>query len=156
MRKLLPLALFLNAALASAAPLPGKLPGAPLTPVFAVVPARLPMLVVTQLPSVKLPALHEGLQLPGKPSPLPLPLPAQLAEAPLAAPLAAAADGAGIFFLRWDLLDGDDDGLAGAMVPANPGPKPLPPAGAMAQLESAPAAPEQVFDALRPLAALAR
>lgn len=156
MRHLLPLSLLLNAALGSAAGFTGRLPARALglTPSLPVLPVTLPVLPMTQLPSARLPALSGGVELPGKPTPLPMQLPAQLV-APLAleaAPLAPAEAGGPVIHMRWDLLDGDD-GLAAAMVPLKPGPKPLPPAGAMAELESASERPGQVFDAVRtPLA----
>jgi hypothetical protein len=153
MRHLLPLSLLLNAALGSAAGFTGRLPARAigLTPSIPVLPVTLPVLPLTQLPSARLPAVSGGVELPGKPTPLPMQLPAELvAPAALeAAPLAPAEAGGGVVLhLRWDLLDGDDDGLAGALVPLKPGPKPLPPAGAMAELEYASERPGQVFDAV--------
>lgn len=154
MRHLLPLSLLLNAALGNAAGFNGRLPARALslTPSVAVNPLKLPMLPLTRLPSVSLPAASGGVELPGKPVPLPLIVPAQVTApdfAPAAlAPIEAGSAGEGVVHLRWDLLDGDD-GLSPAAVPLKPGPKPLSPAGAMAELEHAGSAPSEAFDAGR-------
>ncbi len=162
MRHLLPLFLLLHAASAAAGPL-GRLPVAPIRPAaFSSIRVPLPILPLTSLPGVSVPAANGGVNLPGKPSPLPVPLPAQLsapapvvAGAPLAPAPAAAApvtDTDEGFFMRWDLLDGEDDGLSPVYVPVVPGPKPLSPAGAMVELErAADEAPLEVFDGGRVL-----
>lgn len=164
MRHLLPLSLLLNATFAVAGPI-GRLPVAPLRPVAAA-SIRMPLsiLPLTSLPGVSMPAANGGVNLPGKPSPLPLPVPAELASpAPIieamsmlpAAPAAAVAPVAGSgegYFMRWDLLDGEDDGLSPVYVPVTPGPKPLAPAGAMVELErAADEAPFELFDGGRTL-----
>jgi hypothetical protein len=165
MRHLLPLSLLLNATLAAAGPI-GRLPGAPVRP--AVLPSMrvpLPVLPLTSLPGVSVPAANGGINLPGKPSPLPVPLPAELSAPAAAAPImpgapvapaatsaAPIADSGEGFFMRWDLLDGEDDGLSPVFVPVVPGPKPLAPAGAMAELEyAADETPLELFDGGRTL-----
>lgn len=153
MRHLLPLSLLLNAALGHAAGFNGRLPARALgvTPSVSVDPLKLPLLPLTQLPTVSLPAPSGGVELPGKPVPLPLIVPSQLPPPGLAtppAPAEGASAGEGVVHLRWDLLDGDD-GLSPVAVPLQPGPKPLSPAGAMAELERAGAAPSEAFDAGR-------
>lgn len=143
MRHLLASALLLNAALASSAAFSGRLPARPLP--LAAQSVRLPILPLTTLPGVSLPAAQGGVNLPGKLPPLPIQLPVEVAPAaPVAAAPFAEEDGEG-FFLRWDLLDGDD-GLAGALLPNAPSPKPLSPAGAMRELERVEDAPFEGFD----------
>lgn len=137
MKKLLPLTLLLNAALSHAAAFNGKLPVS--IPSFTVVPMRLPSLPVlpltgTRLPNVSLPAAQGGIELPGAPNPLPMQLPHELIVPERAV---EAAHGHDQVFMRWDLLKGDDDGLAGALVPVTPNPKGFPPSGAMAELPTA-------------------
>jgi hypothetical protein len=141
MRKLLPLALVLNAALASAAAFNGKIPSVSVPVAVMRVPA-LPILPLTQLPTVNLPAAQAGIELPGAPNPLPMRLPAEVSAPSSAieparfAPAAVGAAPEAGFFMRWDLLSGDE-GHANVMAPLKPAPKPLAPAGAMAELRHA-------------------
>lgn len=146
MRHLLASALLLNAALASSAAFSGRLPARPLP--LAAQTVRLPLLPLTTLPGVSLPAANGGVNFPGKLPPLPVQLPIEVAPA-------AAAEASEGFFLRWDLLDGDD-GLAGALVPNAPSPKPLSPAGAMRELERVEDAPFEGFDGSKLLPVFAR
>lgn len=143
MRHLLSLSLLLNAALASSAAFSGRVPTRPLPLTLPIV--RLPSLPLTSLPGVSLPAANGGVNFPGKLPPLPVQLPIEVAPAADVKPAAFADDGDEGFFLRWDLLDGDD-GLAGALVPNVPSPKPLSPAGAMRELERVEDAPFEGFD----------
>lgn len=88
-------------------------------------PARLPSVDVPQLPHT-LPSFPHNptraiipMRFPGVNNPLPLPMPARM----------ASADDT---HLDWSFLDGD--AAAGMLIPADRGPKPLPPAGAGADL----------------------
>lgn len=153
MRHLLPLFLVFHAAPALSAAFTGKIPGL-VSPI-----ARLPLNPSISLPGVNLPATQGGVGLPGKLPPLPVQLPVEVAPAAApdaAGPAAAFLDDDASYFLRWDLLDGEDDGMAGALVPVAPGPKPLSPAGAMRELVFADEAPAEVFDAGRRTPLLAR
>lgn len=88
--------------------------------------AKLPV----SLPVVPVPAIAPA-RLPGVPSPLPLPTPVSLASARRPAPSSIEEP----FVLNWSLLDkkGGDEAAA-AMVPNDPAPKPLSPAGALNEL----------------------
>ncbi|MDE2143067.1 MAG: hypothetical protein KGJ84_11720 [Elusimicrobia bacterium] len=101
----------------------------------AVLPTRLPsfelpsgLIVSAPLPAPMLPSFPAPvpgpMSLPGAAVPLPLALPSVLVP--------AASLPANEFHLDWRHLDGDEG--AAALVAADRGPKPLPPAGAAAQL----------------------
>jgi hypothetical protein len=98
-----------------------------LTP--ALTPTAFPAHTPVSLPVYPVPAIGPA-RLPGVPSPLPLPVPAALLAAPRSAPSIREH-----FAIDWSLLDdkGGDEAAA-AMVPNNPGPKPLSPAGALKEL----------------------
>lgn len=104
---------------------------------IAVIPASLPVYPV--------PAIGPA-RLPGVPSPLPLPTPAALASARRPAPSKSDEP----FVLDWSLLDkkGGDEAAA-ALVPNDPGPKPLSPAGAVNELLRE-IQPGSLFDGSRP------
>lgn len=132
------LAVLALAASASAATVPLRLPSA-----FPALPLSLPGLGAN-LPSVILPSLPAPVAgptlFPGVKSPLPLPVVTRL----------SAADD---MVLDWSFLDDEDDGLAGVLVPADGGPKPLPPGTARAPLkflsraaEAVRIAPVEFFD----------
>lgn len=97
------------------------------------------------LPVYPVPAIGPA-RLPGVPSPLPLPTPAALASARRPAPSSIEEP----FLLNWSLLDkkGGDD-VASAMVPNDPAPKPLSPAGALNALLQE-VQPGSLFDGARP------
>ena len=85
-----------------------------------------PSITPMSFPGVSRPTVIAPAKLPGVPSPLPLPVPAALLAKNFSAPSTGGS------FLDWSFLDKrDDDGdeAAGALVPADPGPKPMPPAG---------------------------
>lgn len=121
---------------------PISLPSRPVVPVSlpsvdatlavpALKPALTPVVVTVitpvSLPVYPVPAIGPA-RLPGVPSPLPLPAPAALASARRAAPSGAEEP----FFINWSLLDDKDgDAPAAALVPNDPGPQPLSPAGAL-------------------------
>lgn len=120
MRQLLLLAILVSAAPASAASFVFKLPASlPLTRALPLAPAPFTISLPSKLP------------------PLPLTLPAELREQ---GPAATAP------FLRWDLLNDDNDGLDALLVPVGPEPKPLPPSGAMVQLKRAVETPGEIFE----------
>ena len=81
-------------------------------------PLSTPLSAPTLIPFAPTPALGPS-RLPNVPSPMPLPMPAALAFSRLPAPASS-----------FDWTFGDEDGVAPALVPVDPGPKPLPPAGA--------------------------
>lgn len=97
-------------------------------------PGAIPVVVTiinpASLPVYPAPAIGPA-RLPGVPSPLPLPTPAALASARRPAPSAIEEP----FALNWSKLD-DKGGeeAASAMVPVDPGPQPLSPAGALNEL----------------------
>lgn len=138
-----PMAMMISTLLALALPAAA----APVRPVIVTVgsvisaPAlSLPLSAPMRLPAAPSPLIAPT-RLPGAPNPLPLPAPAILpnpvaAPALAAAPAFPAASAHEHFALDWSFLDksDDDDGLAGALVPADPGPKSFPPGGAAAQL----------------------
>lgn len=128
MRKLAPLLLALGLSAAAKAATPVAIVKINVTTVSTIIP--LPM----SFPGVSRPAVILPAQLPGVPSPLPLPTPAVFKPFPaalLVKPFSAPSTGGS--FLDWSFLDkrDDDEGdeAAGALVPADPGPKPMPPAG---------------------------
>jgi hypothetical protein len=112
-------------------------------------PGAIPVIVTiitpASLPVYPAPAIGPT-RLPGVPSPLPLPTPAALASARRPAPSALEEP----FVLNWNLLD-DKGGeeAAPAMVPNDPGPQPLSPAGAVNQLLGE-IKPGALFDGRRP------
>ncbi len=156
MRKLAPLLLGLGLSAAAKAATPVAIVKLNSTTITTIIPMSFPGV---SRPAVILPA-----QLPGIPSPLPLPTPAVFKPVP-AALLAKnfSAPSTGGSFFDWSFLDKrDDDGeeAAGALVPADPGPKPMPPAGsALSELRDAifgrepirvhAVKPEQLFDGRR-------
>ncbi|MCM2304083.1 MAG: hypothetical protein NDJ72_05230 [Elusimicrobia bacterium] len=93
-------------------------------------PTAFPVIAPISLPVYPVPAIGP-VRLPGVPSPLPLPTPAALAAARRPAPSSVEEP----FFINWSLLDdkGGDEAAA-AMVPNDPGPRPLAPAGALNEL----------------------
>lgn len=98
-------------------------------------PSLTPSLKVSVMPipaPVSLPVLPAAAigqaRLPGVPSPLPLPERAVVRSAP-------AIDAE--FVLNWTLLDDDGEAAAPALVPNDPGPRPLSPAGALNELRDA-------------------
>ncbi|MBI2788607.1 MAG: hypothetical protein HYX59_08000 [Elusimicrobia bacterium] len=107
----------------------------------AITPVVVTIITPASLPVYPAPAIGPA-RLPGVPSPLPLPTPAALASARRPAPSAIEEP----FILNWKLLDdkGGDE-AASALVPVNPGPQPLSPAGAADQLLSE-IKPGQLFD----------
>lgn len=139
----------------------------------AVAPLKLPTVngYAVELPGVK--SLTVPLQMPGVTVSAPAALPVvaariavpALAPTPIALSVVKAAPSTGDHFaLDWSLLDGTSGGKAdkdgeehsGELVPVDPGPKPMPPAGAHAQLRDATAgrkpirmAAEKLFDGRR-------
>jgi hypothetical protein len=129
----------LPAALGNIAPI--SLPGRPVVPMIlpsvdatlaapSLKPALTPVVVTViapiSLPVYPAPAIGPA-RLPGVPSPLPLPTPAALASARRPAPSAEEP-----IVLDWSLLNRKDgDEPAAALVPNDPGPRPLSPAGAL-------------------------
>lgn len=156
MRHALTLSLLLNAALASAAAFTGRIPPAARVPATSPI-ARLPISPLASLPGVALPAVSGSVNFPGKLPPLPVQLPVEVAAAaaPADAPSAAVHMAEGTF-LAWELLDGQDDGLAGEFVPLAPGPRPMKPLGVMREMELAVEEPFELFDAARRMPLLGR
>lgn len=107
---------------------PANLPGASIggvVPVLNLSALSLPLSAPMALPGPLSPRVTPTI-LPGVPSPLPLPTPAALTPARAEAAPSIIEK----FVLNWSLLDDKDgDSLAPALVPSDPGPKPLPPAG---------------------------
>jgi hypothetical protein len=134
--------LLLSAAAAEAAVLPVRiLPFAALSVGVAAAAAAPLALKALSLPSAplslpSLPAPVSGpMSLPGPASPLPLPQAVELAPDDI--------------HLDWSFLDGPD--AAVVVLPRGRGPKPLPPAGAAAQLTFAAKGAARLFDHARPL-----
>ncbi|MDP3542930.1 MAG: hypothetical protein Q8T11_10750 [Elusimicrobiota bacterium] len=100
-------------------------------------------IIPVSLPVYPVPAIGPA-RLPGVPSPLPTP--AALASARRPAPSSLEEP----FALNWSLLDkkGGDE-AASALVPNDPGPKPLSPAGAVSELLRE-IKPGSLFDGARP------
>lgn len=155
-----PMVLVLGLTSANAASIPYKLPTTigNLVPVAlpgsAIIPMSLPTVNAViaipnapiSLPATPVPSIAIGpARLPGVPSPLPLP-------APIALSVRRFAPSAGEpFALNWSLLD-DDGEAASALIPSDPGPRPLSPAGALNELRDAVSGPEPVraaFDGRR-------
>lgn len=90
--------------------------------------AALPAPAPISLPNLPAPAIGPA-RLPGVPSPLPLPERTTLAGAKSAPSVDLE------FVLNWSLLD-DGDEAAPVLVPNDPGPRPLSPAGAVNELKS--------------------
>lgn len=92
----------------------------------AITPVVVTIITPASLPVYPAPAIGPA-RLPGVPSPLPLPTPAALASARRPAPSAEEP-----IVLDWSLLNRKDgDEPAAALVPNDPGPRPLSPAGAL-------------------------
>jgi hypothetical protein len=131
MRKLAPLLLALGLSAAAKAATPVAIVKINATTITTIVPMSFPTVLIPSItpmsfPGVNRPTVIAPAKLPGVPSPLPLPVPAALLAKPFSAPSTGGS------FLDWSFLDKrDDDGeeTAGALVPADPGPKPMPPAG---------------------------
>ncbi|MBI2387436.1 MAG: hypothetical protein HYV14_15715 [Elusimicrobia bacterium] len=108
------------------------------------IPVIVTVITPASLPVYPAPAIGPA-RLPGVPSPLPLPTPAALASARRPAPSAVEEP----FILNWSLLDDKGDEPAAALVPNDPGPQPLSPAGAVNQLLNE-IKPGQLFDGRKP------
>jgi hypothetical protein len=94
------------------------------------IPVVVTIITPASLPVYPAPAIGP-VRLPGVPSPLPLPTPTALASALRPAPSAIEEP----FALNWSKLDDKDgDEAASALVPNDPGPQPLSPAGALNEL----------------------
>ncbi len=148
-KRLAPVLLALSAASAHAASsavvkMPAGFPvSMPSVTITAMIPApslnilSMPLGAPTILPTIRqIPTILPA-RLPGVPSPLPMPVPLALSAVKHAAP--STGDH---FTLDWSLLDGtsggtSDDETSNELVPADPGPKPQPPAGAMNELRDA-------------------
>lgn len=115
---------------AAALPLSGASLSAAAAPSAALTLKSVPLPLMPSAPSLpSFPAPVQGpMRLPGAERPLPLALPAQLPSA-LPASLPSSK-----YHLDWSFLDDQDGEASAAVVPAGPGPKPLPPSGAAAQL----------------------
>lgn len=123
----------------AAAILPMKLPSVSIGALISVptlFPTQMPLTPVS-LPSHPVPMIVP-MRLPGVPSSFPLPMPVALAAYRLSAP------NVDHLAINWSGLHGEDDALSPALIPVEPGPQPLPPAGALNELRDAAAGREPI------------